>query len=131
LRQTPSATRGMYENNTRGAKNARTKERRLFRKRQGSSTRRLQSRLSDIEVFRTRKFYKRLKDVRRPFEPQVAKCRAKNGELLINKNQVLVKWNFYNFHCKLLPSEVPFTLYLFSCAQIGEYLLSFRQTTSK
>jgi DNA primase large subunit len=40
----------------------------------------------------SRKFYKRLNDVRRPFEPQVAMCRAKNGELLTNKNQVLVRW---------------------------------------
>jgi hypothetical protein len=34
----------------------------------------------------------RLNDVRRPFEPQVAMCRAKNGELLTNKNQVLARW---------------------------------------
>jgi hypothetical protein len=44
------------QNKTRGAKNAyklaHTKDRRLFRKRQGSSTKRLQSRLSDIGVFR-------------------------------------------------------------------------------
>jgi hypothetical protein len=43
----------------------------------------------------SRKFYKRLNDVRRlvgPFEPQVAICRAKNGELLTNKNQVLARW---------------------------------------
>jgi hypothetical protein len=33
-----------------------------------------------------------LNDVRRPFEPQVAMCRAKNRELLTNKNQVLVRW---------------------------------------
>jgi hypothetical protein len=26
------------------------------------------------------------------FEPQVAMCRAKNGELLTNKNQVLARW---------------------------------------
>jgi hypothetical protein len=40
----------------------------------------------------SRKFYKRLNDVRRPFEPQVAMFRAKNGELLTNKNQVLARW---------------------------------------
>jgi hypothetical protein len=40
----------------------------------------LQSRLRDIGVFQdSRKFYKRLNDVRLPFEPQVAMCRAKNG----------------------------------------------------
>jgi hypothetical protein len=38
------------------------------------------------------KFYKRLNDVRRPFEPQVAMCRANNGDLLTNKNQVLARW---------------------------------------
>jgi hypothetical protein len=38
------------------------------------------------------KFYKRLNDVRRPIEPQLAMCRAKNGELLTNKNQLLVRW---------------------------------------
>jgi hypothetical protein len=27
----------------------------------------------------SRKFYKRLNDVRRPFEPHVAMCRAENG----------------------------------------------------
>jgi hypothetical protein len=35
---------------------------------------------------------KKLNDVRRPFETQVAMCRAKNGKLLTNKNQVLVRW---------------------------------------
>jgi hypothetical protein len=47
--------------------------------------------LIEIERHRSiqdsRKFYKRLNDVRRPFEPQVAMCRVKNGELLTNKNQ--------------------------------------------
>jgi hypothetical protein len=37
----------------------------------------------------SRKFNKRLNDVRRAFKPQVAMCRAKNGELLTKKNQVL------------------------------------------
>jgi hypothetical protein len=37
-------------------------------------------------------FYKRLNDVIRLFESQVAMCRAKNGELLTIKNQVLAKW---------------------------------------
>jgi hypothetical protein len=41
------------------------------------------------------KFYKRLIDVRRPFEPQVAMCQAKNEELLTNQNQVLVRWKEY------------------------------------
>jgi hypothetical protein len=40
----------------------------------------------------SRKFYKRLNDVRRPFEPQVAKCQAKNEELLTSKNQMLARW---------------------------------------
>jgi hypothetical protein len=48
--------------------------------------------LNDIVVYIYRKFYKCLKDVRRPFEPQVAMCRAKNGELLTNKNQILARW---------------------------------------
>jgi predicted transcriptional regulator len=65
---------------TRGVKNAykltRTKERRLFIKRHKEA-------LIEIERHRSiqdsRKFHKRLNDVRRPFEPQVAMCRAKNG----------------------------------------------------
>jgi hypothetical protein len=65
------------QTNTREAKNAyklaRTKEA-----------------LIEIERHRSiqdsRKFYKRLNNVRRPFEPQVAMCRAKNGEVLSNKN---------------------------------------------
>jgi hypothetical protein len=64
------------------------KERRLFKKRQGSSTKKLL-----IELHRSiqdsSKFYKRLNDVRRPFEPKVAICRAKNGEP--TKNKVLVR----------------------------------------
>jgi hypothetical protein len=51
--------------------------------------------LIEIEQHRSiqdsRKFYKRLNDVRRPFAPQVAMYRAKNGELLTNKNQVLAR----------------------------------------
>jgi hypothetical protein len=52
--------------------------------------------LIEIERHRSiqdsRKFYKRLNDVRRPSKPQVAMCRAKNGELLTNKIQVLARW---------------------------------------
>jgi hypothetical protein len=83
---------------TRGVKNAyklaRTKERRLF----GKKARQLDEEASLIEIERhrsiqdSRKFYKRLNDVRRPFQPQVAMCRANNGELLTNKNQVLARW---------------------------------------
>jgi hypothetical protein len=42
--------------------------------------------LSDIGVIRT------LVSFRRPFEPQVAMCRTKNGELFTNKHQVLARW---------------------------------------
>jgi hypothetical protein len=82
---------------TRGAENAnklaRTKERRLFRKnaRQFDEEALIEiKRHRDIQD--SRKFYKRLNDVRRPFEPQVAMCRAKNGELSTNKNQMLAIW---------------------------------------
>jgi hypothetical protein len=34
----------------------------------------------------------RRRGVRRPFEPQVAMCRAKNRKLLTIKNQVLARW---------------------------------------
>jgi hypothetical protein len=40
----------------------------------------------------SRKFYKRLNDARRPFKPKVTMCRAKNGELLTNQNQMLARW---------------------------------------
>jgi hypothetical protein len=64
---------------TRGVKNAyklaRTKERRFFRKK----ARQLDEEASiEMEQHRriqdSRKFYKRLNDVRRPFEPQVSMC---------------------------------------------------------
>jgi hypothetical protein len=85
------------QNNTRGAKNAyilaRPKKRRLFRKK---ARQLYEEALIETERHRSiqdsRKFYKRLNDVRRPFEPQVAMCRAKNGDLLTNKNQVLARW---------------------------------------
>jgi hypothetical protein len=79
---------------TRGTNNVyklvRTTERRLIRKK----VRQLDEEAS-IEIERHRsiqdslKFYKHLNDVKRPFELKVAMCRAKNGELLTNKNQVL------------------------------------------
>jgi hypothetical protein len=56
---------------------------------------------ASIEIERHRsiqdshKFYKRLNDVRRPLEPQVGMCRAKNGELLTNKKQVMERWKEY------------------------------------
>jgi hypothetical protein len=85
---------------TRGAKNAnklaRTKERYLFRKKARQLD---EEALIEIErhqsIQDSRKFYKHLNDIRRLFEPQVAMCRAKNGELLTNKNQVLVRWKEY------------------------------------
>jgi hypothetical protein len=70
---------------------ARTKERRLFRKKARQLD---EEALIEMERHRSiqdsRKFYKRLNDVRRPFEPQVAMCRAE--ELLTNQKQVLARW---------------------------------------
>jgi hypothetical protein len=55
--------------------------------------------LIEIERHRSiqdsRKFYKRLNDVRQPFKPQVAMCQAKNGEILTNKNQMQARWKEY------------------------------------
>jgi hypothetical protein len=72
---------------TRAAKEiyrqARLKERNLFKEK----SRQLDEE-AFIEIERHRsiqdslKYYKRLNDVKRPFEAQVAMCRAKNGELL-------------------------------------------------
>jgi hypothetical protein len=93
-----NAARGRaIEIKTRGVKNAnklaRTKERRLFRKK---ARQLYEEALIEIErhqsIQDSRKFHKRLNDVRRPFEPQVAKCQAKNGERITNKKQVLVRW---------------------------------------
>jgi hypothetical protein len=82
---------------TRGAKNAnklaRTRESRLLRKKA-----RLLDEEALIKIERDRsiqdfrKFYKHLNDVRQSFEPQVAMCQDKNGELLTNKNQALERW---------------------------------------
>ena len=74
-------------------KQALARQRYLFRKKKWQ----LEEEASiEIERYRSiqdsRKFYKRLNDVRRPFEAQVAMCRAKNGELLTNKDQVLSRW---------------------------------------
>jgi hypothetical protein len=69
---------------TKGAKNAyklaRTKERRLFRKKARQID---EGALIEIERHRS---------IRRTLEPQVPMCRAKNGELLTNKTQVLARW---------------------------------------
>jgi hypothetical protein len=93
---------------TRGATNAyklsRTKERRLFRKKAKQFND--DEALIPIEQHRSiqdsRKFYKCLNDVRRPFKP-------KNGELLTNKNQVLARWKeHFNEHLnKGFESEQP------------------------
>jgi hypothetical protein len=45
--------------------------------------------LCDIKAFVN---YTRLNDVKRPFKALVAICRAKNGELLTNKDQVVSRW---------------------------------------
>jgi hypothetical protein len=81
----------------RGAKNAyilaRTKQRRLFRKKARQLD---EDACTEIERHRiiqdSRKFHKHLNDIRRPFEQQVTMCRAKIEELLSNKNQVLARW---------------------------------------
>jgi hypothetical protein len=88
---------------TRVVKNAyklaRTKERRLFRKKARQLDEKDEEpKRKKIEIERhrsiqdSRKFYKHLNDVRRSFEPQVAMCQAKNGELITNKNQVQARW---------------------------------------
>jgi hypothetical protein len=78
---------------TRGVKNsqelARTKKRRLFRKKARQLD---EEALIKIERQDSRKFYKRLIDVKRPFKPKLAMSRTKNGELSTNKNQVLARW---------------------------------------
>jgi hypothetical protein len=43
----------------------------------------------------SRKFYKHMNDTRKPFEPGAVMCRATNGQLLTNKNQVLSRWKEY------------------------------------
>jgi hypothetical protein len=44
----------------------------------------------------SRKFYKRLIDTKKPFEPAVCKiCWATNGQLLTDKDQVLSRWKEY------------------------------------
>jgi hypothetical protein len=72
--------------NTKEAKNAyklaRTKERRLFRKKEWQFN---QETLIDNEQHG-------LNDVRRPFEPQVAMCQTNNNELLTDIDQVLATW---------------------------------------
>jgi hypothetical protein len=40
-------------------------------------------------VMDSRKYYKLLNDTRKPFESAVAMCRASNGQLLTNKDQML------------------------------------------
>jgi hypothetical protein len=55
-------------------------------------------RLSDIEVFR-------------PFEAQVAVFRAKNGEILTNRDQVLSRWKKHlneEEECEKPPDQVDF-----------------------
>jgi hypothetical protein len=94
--KTNAARERVVQIKTRGTKNAnklaRTKERRLFRKKA-----RLLDEEASIEIEQhrsiqdSRKFYKCLNDLRRPFKPQVAMCQAKNRELLTNKNQVLAR----------------------------------------
>ena len=83
------ATRGMKNN----YRQIRSEERRLFRRKRRQLD---EEALEEIERHRSvqdaRKFYKRLNDVTRPFEAQVAMCRAKNGDLLTNKDQVLSRW---------------------------------------
>jgi hypothetical protein len=74
-------------------KKARRREKRLFRKEKeqldGEAI---------IEIDRHHsvqdscKFYKHLNDTKNPFEPAVAICRAWNGQLLTNKDQVLTRW---------------------------------------
>jgi hypothetical protein len=48
-----------------------------------------------LSVHDSRMFYKCLNDIRKPFKPAVAMCRAMNGQLLTNKDRVLSKWKKY------------------------------------
>jgi hypothetical protein len=78
---------------------ARSIERNLFKKK----SRQLDwEALIEIERHKSiqdsRKFYKRLNDVERLFEAQVAICRAKNSERLTKKDQVLSRWKEHFEH---------------------------------
>jgi hypothetical protein len=93
-------TRTAYNN----YEQARTKERYLFRRKKRQLE---EEALIEVERHRfiqnTRKFYKRLNDVRRPFEALVAMCRAKNSELLTKKDQVLSRWKeHFEQHLKMM-----------------------------
>jgi hypothetical protein len=89
------------QNRTRAAKltvmdeyrQAQRREKHMFRIKKGQLDNQA---LVEIERHRSvqdsRKFYKRLNDTRKPFGPAVAMCRATNGQLLTNKDQVLSRW---------------------------------------
>jgi hypothetical protein len=83
----------VFFNKSRKSQTLLSQERRLFRKKARQLD---EEALIEIErnwsIQDPCKFDKRLKNVRRPFKPLVAMCRAKNGERLTNKNQVLVRW---------------------------------------
>jgi hypothetical protein len=93
IEEKTAARERAIQNKTREGKNAyklaRTRERHLFRKKARQLDKEA---LIEIERHRSIKdSLKRMNDVRRPFEQQVAMYRAKNGDLLTNKNQVLAR----------------------------------------
>jgi hypothetical protein len=97
----PRALAIQIQNRTRAAKltamieysQARRRVKHLFRKKKKQLD---EQALIEIERHHSvqgfRKFYKRLNDSKKPFKPTVAMCRATNGQLLTNKDQVLSRW---------------------------------------
>jgi DnaJ-domain-containing protein 1 len=69
---------------------ARKRRRHLFRKKKGQLNDHRHRSVQD-----SRKFYKHLNDTRKLFELAAAMCRATNGQLLTNKDQMLSKWEEY------------------------------------
>jgi DnaJ-domain-containing protein 1 len=80
------------QNRTRAAKLTAMNEYKQTRRREKHMFRKKKRQL-DYQQHRSvqdsQKFYKRLNDTRKPFELAVAMCRATNGQLLTNKDQVL------------------------------------------
>jgi len=74
----------------------RKEEKKIHKKRKREWEKKQLEELQDLYCTReVRKFYSKVKETKKEYEPRVNICKAKDGSIICNQNEVLARWNEY------------------------------------
>ena len=74
----------------------RKEEKKIHKKRKWEWEKKQLQELQDLYCTReVRKFYSKVQETKKEFKPRVNICKAKDGSIICNLNEVLARWNEY------------------------------------